>query len=127
MSELSITVAHNNARLLASRDHADVGSGPSRIRLYDALGNVLVTIVLAKPCGAIVSDKLKLTQASATGDMVAADGAAVTGRWFDGNDVVIAEGAVTDNTGAGPFKIAGSTGTNLYAGGYAILGNVELD
>ncbi|MBK1693124.1 hypothetical protein, partial [Ectothiorhodospira mobilis] len=57
---LAISVAHNNARLQATADYADTGALNSRIRLYDAADVPLVTITLAKPCGAIVANKLVL-------------------------------------------------------------------
>lgn len=127
MSSLEISVAHNNARLQATANYADSGSGPSRIRLYDAADTLLATMVLTKPCGTIVADKLVLTQAEPTSDQVLQQGSAARGEWVTSNGALVGRGAVTDATGDGPFKVSGTTGTMLYAGAFAILGPVALE
>lgn len=123
---LTISVAHNNARLQATADFADTGAAASRIRLYDAADQLLATMVLTKPCGSIVDDKLVLTQAAPTGDQIVQQGSAVRGVWVNGAGVTVAEGTVTDEAGEGPFKVSGTTGTMLYAGAFAILGTTAL-
>lgn len=123
---LSISVAHNNARLQATLDFADTGALNSRIQFYDAADVLLVTMTLAKPCGAIVSNKLVLQQADPAGDFITTQGEAVTGVWVNGAGAVVGEGTVTDEAGDGDFKVSGTTGTLLYAGARAILGTTEL-
>lgn len=133
MSELTISVAHNNLRLAASIAYADTGALNSRIRFYDASDNLLVTMVLAKPCGTIVSNKLALEQNSPTGDQITAQGSAHHAEWINGNGDLVGSGLVTFEgdtdpvTSLYPFKVAGTTGTLLYAGAYAILGTTELE
>ena len=127
MSDLTISVAHNNARLNATIATADAGAGKSRIRLYDASDVLLATVTLAKPCGSIVSDKLVLTQDNPTADMIVATGTAVRADWINGAGVSIGGGAVTDNAGDGPFKLGGTSGTSLYAGGLVVLGTTQLE
>jgi len=128
---LAITTAHNNARLAATAAYADTGVQNSRIRLYatpqPALGAdpgdlPLVEILLAKPCGAVVADVLVLSQAAPAGDLIAASGAALWGRWINGTGDIVADGTVSDAAGSGDFKLSGSTGTAIYAGGRAVLG-----
>lgn len=127
MSDLTISTAHNNARLEASRDYADTGVANSRIRFYDASDNLLVTMVLTKPCGTLVDNQLVLTQAALGGDQITTQGSATRAEWINGNGDLVGSGNATDEAGAGPFKIAGTSGTLLYAGAYALLGVTALD
>lgn len=123
---LSISIEHNNARLEGSRAFADLGTDPSRILMYDASDVLLVAMVLTKPCGEVVSNKLVLSQADISGDMILTTGSATKAVWVNGLNQVVAQGTVTDDAGSGDFKIAGTSGTLLYAGGRAILGTNEL-
>lgn len=123
---LAVSTAHNNARLAATVTFADTGTANSRIHLYDAGDVLLVTMTLAKPCGAIVADKLVLEQLYLVGDLIETTGTAVSGVWVNGDDDVVAEGTVSDDAGSGDFKVGGTSGTTLYAGGRAILGTTEL-
>ena len=123
---LTISTAHRHARLQASIDFADTGVANSQIRLYDAADTLLVSMVLAKPCGSIVSDAIVLEQADPSGDQITTGGSAVWAIWVNGDDEVVAEGDVTDTAGDGPFKVSGTTGTLLYAGAFAILGLTAL-
>lgn len=127
----TISVAHNDARLAASLAFADLGPGPSRVQFFSteqpAFGGApgaapLVEVVLAKPCGAIVDHALVFAQAAAGGDMILVQGVALWARWVNGADAIVADGDVSDETGPGVFKIAGTTGTMLYAGGRCIIG-----
>lgn len=123
---LSIPISHANARLTATCDFADAGSSASRLRLYDAADNLLVTMVLTKPCGTVAAGKLTLTQQDLSGDLIVAQGTATKGVWISGAGSIVAEGTVSDETGDGDFKVGGAAGTLIYAGGRAILGLTEL-
>lgn len=123
---LAISIAHNNARLAGTIAYADTGAGASRIRLYDASDVLLATMILKKPCGAVVNNKLVLDQADPSGDLISTQGSAAKGVWLNGNGDVVAEGTVTDEAGSGDFKVSGTTGTMLYAGARAVLGATEL-
>lgn len=137
-SVLAISIAHSNARLLATRDFADAGTGNSYFELFDntrvspgAVAGVtpVVSIVLDDPCGTIVSDKLRLTQKDATGDLILrnSDAPGVQwGRWYRADGVPMADFDVSDDAGDGFVKITGAAGTTLYAGGRAIMGLCEL-
>ncbi len=123
-----ISAAHALARLQATANFADSGAGASSIALYDAADQLLVTLTLTKPCGQITeAGYLLLTQASGSGDMILASGQAAIGVWSTSDGKLIGRGLVTDEAGAGHFKLLGSTGTQLYAGGKAILGETRID
>ena len=123
-----ISAAHALARLQATASFADSGPGASTIALYDAADQLLVTLTLTKPCGQITeAGYLVLTQASGSGDMITASGQAAIGVWSTSDGKLVGRGLVTDEAGAGHFKLLGSTGTQLYAGGKAILGETRID
>ena len=128
LPELEISAAHAMARLQATANFADSGAEASRISLYDAAEQLLVTLTLTKPCGQITeAGYLLLTQASGGGDMILVSGQAATGVWSTSDGKLIGRGLVTDEAGQGHFKLLGSTGTQLYAGGKAILGETRID
>ena len=130
MSDLptfEISTAHALARLQATLAFADSGPAASTIALYDAAEQLLVTLTLTKPCGQIIeAGYLVLTQASGSGDMILASGQAAIGVWSTSDGKLVGRGLVTDEVGAGHFKLLGSTGTQLYAGGKAILGETRI-
>jgi hypothetical protein len=126
----SIPAPHNNARLQGTANFADTGVQNSRIRLYataqpamgaDPGAAPLVEILLTKPCGTVVDNALLLTQAAPGGDLIATTGAALWGRWINGNGDLVADGVVTDSAGNGDIKLSGTLGTMIYSGGHAIL------
>lgn len=126
--EFEISAAHAVARLQATASFADSGPEASRIALYDASAQLLVTLTLAKPCGQIVEGGyLLLTQANGGGDMILNTGQAAIGVWSTSDGKLVGRGVVTDENGQGHFKLLGSTGTQLYAGGKAILGETRID
>lgn len=118
---------HRAARNGASISIADAVAGASSVRLYDAQGGLLLGVrTLAKPCGSITPEgRIGLLSASAQ-DLVQVTGAAAWAEWCDGSGTPIAWGAVTDEAGAGPFKLAGTAGTMLYAGGAVLLAGALL-
>ena len=144
MTTLALAAAARTAALAAVRpailqafiDLADAGAGPARVKIYGTTrpatagdapgGSALATLVLTKPCGTVEVGGILLTQASLIGDLIAANGAAVWGRWESSEGDPIADGDVTDLAGDGPFKLDGADGVNLYAGGRAILGATAL-
>lgn len=124
---MNITTAHRAARNQASIDMADAGAGNSSIKLYTAEGGTLLgTRTLAKPCGTINGAGRIVLQLSAAQEMVAADGTATWAEWCDGDGTPIATGTVTDETGAGPWVLEGTAGTQVYAGGVIGLSATAL-
>ena len=127
MSSLAIITEHRAARNAASIALADAGPGPASIKLYTAEGGTLLaTRTLAKPCGVITAEGRIALQGAAVQDLVAASGAVAWATWCDGSGAPIAAGAVTDEAGAGPFKLRGATGTNVYEGGVVALDSTAL-
>lgn len=127
LPEFEISVAHAVARLQATASFADSGPAASTIALYDAGEQLLVTLTLTRPCGQITeAGYLLLTQASGSGDMILASGQAAIGVWSTSDGKLVGRGLVTDEAGAGHFKLLGSSGTQLYAGGKAILGETRI-
>ncbi|BDB69140.1 hypothetical protein Cthiooxydans_15520 [Comamonas thiooxydans] len=128
LPEFEISAAHALARLQATQAFADSGPAASTIALYDAAEQLLVTLTLTRPCGQITEGGyLLLTQASGSGDLILATGQAAIGVWSTSDGKLVGHGLVTDEAGAGHFKLLGSTGTQLYAGGKAILGETRVD
>ena len=131
----TLTPAHDADRTAAVRAAAnahtitvaDAGAGPSTLRLYTDADPVtqerthLVTIVLAKPCGAIVSGQIQLAQADPLGDMVAATGVPTFAQWFDGDGTVIADCTVSNDTGDGDLKISTRQDGMIFEGGFVTL------
>ena len=127
LPEFEISAAHALARLQATLAFADSSPEASRIALYDAAEQLLVTLTLTKPCGQITEGGyLLLTQASGSGDMILTSGQAAIGVWSTSDGKLVARGQVTDEAGQGHFKLLGSTGSQLYAGGKAILGETRI-
>ena len=127
LPEFEISAAHALVRLQATLAYADASLDASRIALYDASEQLLVTLTLTKPCGQITADgSLLLTQANGGGDMIISSGQASIGIWSTSDGKLIGRGQVSDEAGQGHFKLLGSTGTQLYAGGKAILGETQI-
>lgn len=126
MSEFTISAAHNSARLGATIAFADTGPNPSRVDFFDATEQLLVSVALTKPCGTVVDDVLRLTAADISGTLITVDGIATHATWVSGNNTLVASGPVTDESGDGPFILQGTSGTQLYAGGRAVMGVTEI-
>ena len=131
----TLTTPHNTARTTAAHaaanaktlQLADAGVGPSTLRLYTDADPVtqerthLVTIVLSKPCGTIVSGKIQLAQADPLGDMVAATGVPTFAQWCDGDGTVIADCTVSNDAGDGDLKISTRQDGMIFEGGFVTL------
>lgn len=94
--------------------------------LYDAAAVPLVTMLFTKPAVALVAHELVFDQDSASGDLILTQGNAATFSLYSAAGVLLGAGDVTDMAGAGPLKISGTTGTLLYAGARAILGEMKI-
>lgn len=132
---IDISVAHNNARLLGTRDFLDEGADNATLEIYGTTrptpgdppgGDPLVVITLAKPCGAIVSNKLELEQDAVGGDMITLSGTAAWGRLMNGDGAWAGDGDVSLAAGDAPFKLSGDS-LAIYAGGYVVLGSATLE
>ena len=126
LPEFEISSAHALARLQATQAFADSGPAASTIKLYDMAEQLLATLTLTRPCGSIVeSGYLQLTQGQA-GEMILVSGLAVRGVWSTSDGRLVGQGDVTDESGAGVFRLLGASGTQLYAGGLVVLGETLI-
>ena len=126
MTDFNISLRLQAAQLQATADFADAGPDNSQVVFYSATDVELARITLAKPCGVVADFKLRLAQAAAGGDMISESGIATHATWLSGAGYVVATGDVTDPAGAGPFILGGAAGTQMYAGGQAVLGVTEI-
>ena len=123
---IAVTVAHRAARNQASIDLAGVG-GASTIKLYTEQGGTLLAVrTLAEPCGTITAEGRIQLLPAAVNDLVAATGTPTWAEWCDGAGVAIAGGAVTDEAGAGPFRLEGTGTMIIYEGGVVTLASPAL-
>ena len=124
-----ISTAHRAARNAATIALADMGAGPSSIKIYDENGVLLAVCRLAKPCGTITEQGRIALQQSSQPDLVLATGTPSRGEWCDGDGVPIFGAAVTDAWGPGPFQIKGTPEGGpfvIYAGGVVPLSDTAL-
>lgn len=137
-----VSTALELAQLQGTIVRADEGSNPSRLVLYTTERPAAISqahtdtpqaeIVLAKPCGAIVSGMLVLHVADTSGAMVAASGIPRWAEWVAGDGAVLTRCDVTDVDHDGGIRVrggntpAGDTSPILYAGGKVQLGVVAL-
>lgn len=120
---LTLTTAHRAARNQASITLAGTAS---TLRFYTAEGGTLLaTRTLANPAGTINAQGRIVLGATAA-DLVAETGSVGWVEWLDSAGAVMAAGTVTDQAGAGDFKLAGTAGTTIYQGGRVILDDVIL-
>jgi hypothetical protein len=132
----SIGPEHAAAQIAATVVFADSAVTPSIVRLYsaaDGLGDLLAEITMAKPSGTIAGGILTLHPASAGGSTVLLTGIPRSGKWLNGDGLLVALGTVTDLDNGGDFRIAGSatavgeTSPTLYAGGMVLLGTLTFN
>ena len=123
---IAVTTAHRAARNQASIDLAGVG-GASTIKLYTEQGGTLLAVrTLAEPCGTITAEGRIQLLPAAVNDLVATTGTPTWAEWCDGAGVPIAGGAVTDEAGAGPFRLEGTGTMIIYEGGVVTLASPAL-
>ena len=120
---ISISTAHRAARNQAS---ITLAGATSTLRFYTAEGGtVLAMRTLANPAGTINAQG-RIVLAASAADMVAETGSVGWAEWCDSAGSVMAAGTVTDQAGAGDFKLAGTSGTTVYQGGRVLLDDVIL-
>ena len=120
---ISISTAHRAARNQAS---ITLAGATSTLRFYTAEGGTLLaTRTLANPAGTINAQG-RIVLAASAADLVAETGSVGWAEWCDSAGAVMAAGTVTDQAGAGDFKLAGTSGTTVYQGGRVLLDDVIL-
>ena len=120
---LEITTALSDARLQAVVDFLAQGTENATIKIYAGTrpaiggapsGDLLVSIPLVEPVGAVSGGVLTIT--SPPEEMVTTSGAATWARVANGDDVVAFDCDVSDEAGSGEITMQTTT---LYAGGFA--------
>ena len=120
---IAISTAHRAARNQAS---ITLAGAAGTLRFYTAEGGTLLaTRTLANPAGTLNAQGRIVLSASAA-DLVAETGSVTWAEWCDSAGAVMAAGTVTDQAGAGDFKLAGASGTTVYQGGRVLLDDVIL-
>ena len=120
---ISISTAHRAARNQAS---ITLAGAASTLRFYTAEGGTLLaTRTLANPAGTINAQG-RIVLAASAADLVAETGSVTWAEWWGSAGAVMAAGTVTDQAGAGDFKLAGTAGTTIYQGGRVLLDDVIL-
>lgn len=131
MSDIAITVAHNEARLAGTLAFLNLGPGVARIRIYGTVRPAsvdtapgaapLVEVALADPAGSIAGGVLTLI---AGGDaMVASSGGAVWARVVNGEGTTAFDCDVSDTSGGATVRLPNTT---LFAGGLTRLASGVL-
>jgi hypothetical protein len=120
------TSATDEAMLAGVLALLDNDADPAYATLFDSADNALVSLVFAQPAGALVAGELVLQQEDSSGDLINNSGSATYFKLYAGDNTEIGTGSVSDTTGDGIMKLAGTSGTLLLAGGRAILGSFKL-
>ncbi len=94
--------------------------------LMDAAAVPLVTMVFARPAASIIDHTLRFAQNDLTGDFIETQGSAASFQLFNGEGALMGSGDVSDMAGNGALKVSGTTGTVLFAGARAILGQLKF-
>jgi hypothetical protein len=118
----------NDAMLVGGIDAAldDDPTNHAYAVLFDAAAVPLVTMVFAKPAATLVAHELVFAQADPTGDFILTQGNAASFELYSGANQLLLSGDVSDEAGTGALKVKGTTGTLLYAGARAILGELKF-
>lgn len=120
------TDALTDAMILGAAAMVDVDSDPGYAIIFDNAAVALVTVVFAQPSGAFVDHEWVFEQGDPSGDIILVQGNADNFALYNGAGTLLGTGDVTDMAGSGTLKVSGTTGTLLYAGARAILGELKL-
>lgn len=120
------TAATTGAMLAGVLALLDNDTTPAYAVLFDAGGNPLATIVFAQPAGALVAGQIVFAQGDPAGDLIAYSGTAESFTLYAGDGTAMGTGDVSDSTGSAALKLAGSSGTAIYAGGRLVLNTLTM-
>lgn len=128
---ISITPAHNDARLTGTLAFLDTGTGNAAVRLYggtrpatavDAPSSaMLVQIGLTKPAGTVSAGLLTLTQLA--DGLISETGTATWARVVNGNGATAFDCTAGEGVGAWEVQLVQAV---LYAGGDARITSASL-
>lgn len=120
------TSATDDAMLLGVASLLDAGVNPAYAVLFDGANVALVTLVFARPAASLVDHELVFAQGQPGGDMILVQGNAAMFELYNGDGILLGAGDVSDMAGSASLKISGTTGTLLYEGARAILGELKM-
>ena len=129
---VTITQAHNEARLAGTLGFLDTGSGNAAVRIYEGTrpataadaptgSTLLVQIELTKPAGTVGSGALALTQLE--NGLILATGLSTWARFVNGNGATAFDCDVDDGVNNGEVVMAQR---QLFAGGEAKMVSATL-
>ena len=128
---LTITTAHNDARLEGTLAYLDTGTGNAAVRIYGdtrpatpadvPTSAMLVQVGLTKPAGTVAAGVLTLTQLE--DGLIAETGIATWARVVNGNGDTAFDCDCGEGAGAWEVTLAQ---TQLYAGGAARITSAVL-
>lgn len=131
MSDITISVSLNEARLTATRDYLDAGTGNAVLQIWDgsrpANGgattgcNKLAEIDLNKPCGAVASNQLALSFEAET--LALTSGVATWARFLTAAGSHAIDSDVSDLAGTALVRL---NSTTLYEGGKVVVASAYL-
>ena len=115
---MEVFVALVNARHEATLSFLAAGTGDTTAEFYEG-DTLLLTVVLAKPCGTVADGLLTLHPSLET--MVTVSGVPDSCLFRNGNGAPAFRLTVSGLDGDGEAKIESDFGATLYAGGFARL------
>jgi len=128
---ITITTAHNDARLGGTLAYLDTGTGDAAVRIYGGTrpatpadvptSAMLVQVGLTKPAGSVAAGVLTLTQLE--DGLIAETGIATWARVVNGNGDTAFDCDCGEGAGAWEVTLAQ---TQLYAGGAARITSAVL-
>jgi hypothetical protein len=118
----------NDAMLVGGIDSAldDDAMNHAYAILFDGAAVPLVTMVFSKPAATLIDHTLVFDQQDPSGDFILTQGNAASFQLYSGANRLLLSGDVSDEAGSGALKLRGTTGTLLYAGARAILGELKF-
>lgn len=128
---ISITAAHNDARLTGTLAYLDTGTDNAAVRIYGGTrpatpadtpsSAMLVQISLTKPAGTVASGALTLTQLA--DGLISETGTATWARVVNGNGATAFDCDAGEGVGAWEVQLVQAV---LYAGGDARITSATL-
>lgn len=122
----TLSQAASDAMLIGGVDSfINAGTTAAYAKIF-AGNTLLVTMVFAKPATAFANHELTFAQGNAGGDQISVTGVADSFTLYNGLDQIVGAGDVSAVGGTGALKISGTSGTTMYAGARAILGELKF-
>ena len=128
---ITLSTPHNAARLQATLDYLDTGTGNAAVRIYGGTrpatpddtptSTILAQVELTKPCGTITDATLTLTPLA--NGLITTTGIATWGRIVNANGDTAFDCDAGEGVGAWEIQLEQ---TSLFAGGDCIITSATL-